>query len=112
MGIDTKALLTSAPDILELLKFADQTWEAASLRPFGGTTDAYWLSFRDGKDQRDLSVFAAGECSSDYADVCVAPAVLISMGYWGNSEAIARRFAIRFGGMIMPNDCSDDWQNV
>jgi hypothetical protein len=112
MGVDTKILLTGAPDILEVLKFADRTWGNASLHPFGARVDAYWLFFKDGKDERQLSVFPPGECASDYADVCAAPAVYMSMGCWGNSEAIARRFAIAFGGMIMPNDSTDDWQNV
>lgn len=110
MGIDTKILLTKAPDILDILRFATERWQDVKLSytPAG----FYWLEFMDGRDQRQLSVSPPERCASDYADVHVGPAVYMSMGCWGNSEAIARRFAVHFGGMIMPNDCTDDWQNV
>jgi hypothetical protein len=111
MGVDTKVLLTSAPDVIELLRFASAVWDNARLTTFGGV-NAFWLSFEDGSDKRALAVFPPGECQEDYADVCKSPAVYISMGCWGNSEAIARRFAVKFGGMIMPDDSKDDWQNV
>lgn len=113
MGVDTKVLLTNPPSILDLLAYAEETYSRAKLRFCKiGDGGFYRLEFRDGKDQRTLSVFPPDECASDYADAHTGPAIYISMGCWGNSEAIARRLAIKYGGMVMPNDCTDDWQNV
>ena len=110
MGVDTKVLLTNPPDVLDLLRYTDETYKRASLRCTG--SGAYQLQFADDGRDRILWVCPPGVCASDYADVHTGPAILISMGCWGNSEAIARRMAVKWGGMIMPNDCEDDWQNV
>ena len=110
MGVNTKVLLTNPPSILDLLQYVDETYGTAALRPT--KSGFYWLFFKDKNEPRHLSVFPPGECASDYADVHTGPAIYIIMGCWGNSEAIARRLAIRFGGMIMPNDSTDDWQTV
>lgn len=109
MGIDTKILLTNPPEITDLLRFADEQYEDAALKA-SLPQSLLWLSFKDGKDNRSLAVFPPGECASDYADVHTGPAILMSMGYWGNAEAIARRFTVKFGGMFMLNDCDGEWQ--
>ena len=111
MGVDTKVLLTDPPEILEILRYAEDQYKGAVLT-CTKASEIFWLKFTDGEDIRQLAIFPKGVCASDYADVCNTPAILISMGCWGNSEAVARRMAIKWGGMIMPNDCTDDWQNV
>ena len=110
MGVDTKVLLTSPPSLLELLDYADEKYSQATLSKAG--SDWYRLCFVDCGDKRALAVFPPYVCACDYDDVHTGPAILISMGCWGNSEAIARRLAVKFGGMIMPNDWRDDWQGV
>lgn len=110
MGIDTKILLTGETDILNVLRFAHETFKGANLQPAGH--DFYWLNFKDGEDQRGLSVFPADVCASDYADVHTGPAILMSMGMWGNSEIIARKFAAKFGGLFMVDDSNGEWQSM
>lgn len=113
MGVDTKALLTSAPDILDILNYVTERYRNASLMRAGVEPYFYYVDFKDGSDQRHVALFPPGKCASDYADFWPGPAVYISMGHWGNSELIARRMVVHFGGgFIQPNDCRDDWQRV
>lgn len=114
MGVDTKVLLTDPPSVLELMGFIATRYKEVSLRQAGISEDIpwYWMSFNDGNDKRQLSVFPPELCSTDYDDVHDGPAMYISMGRWGNSVLIARRIAKHFGGFIMPNDCTDAWRYV
>ena len=111
MGVETRVLLTNPPDIIEILKHVTKHYRLAKLVAIRNS-DTYRVAFRDGDDERVLSVFPPGCCAGDYADVHTGPAVLISMGCWGGSEAIARRLVAEFGGMMVLNDCTDEWQTA
>lgn len=108
MGVDTKILLTSNPSPLDVLVWVDKHYERVNITA-SSLEDFYYINFKDGEDERHVSFFTNGNCSSDYQDISSSPCAYLSMGCWGNSEVIARRMAIYFGGFIMVNDCSGDW---
>lgn len=111
MGVDTKALLKSNPQPLELMFWAQEHYKQVSLIP-SGIGGFVYLNFKDGGDSRKLSIFYDGQCRGDWEDFYTGDATYISMGCWGNSERIARSLVRDFGGWFIVDDSKDDWTRL
>lgn len=68
---------------------------------------------KDDVEHRNLSVFWKLNNSESYNEVTKGEDfTLIHMGMWGSSVQIAELLGRKFGGFIMRNDCSDDWEPI
>jgi len=129
MGIDTKALLKVvidpvqiANDLIELYG-TDRT--DINIR-FTMFDDYYGIGFyhrnrpshmaytRDevklwcSNNQRDMSVHYG--CKSDYEDITTDDCTYLSLGCWGESVEIMECLLRKYGGWIIRNDSTDDWE--
>lgn len=128
MGVDTKALLRGNIDTLQIARDLIELYGAnrneISVR-FTFTDDYYQIIFyhrnmpnfgRDfdaarnwrGENARQMNVHYA--CKSDYEDVTTDDCTYLSLGCWGESVEIMETLLRKYGGWIMRNDSSDDWE--
>jgi hypothetical protein len=129
MGINTKALLNGKIDVMQLaadliseygtdrtsvkigLTFLDDFFHIffdhvrpSVYREMPYTEKMEWSR----NNSRMMSVFYRCEC--DYADVTTEPMTYLSLGASGDAVAIMESLLKKYGGYIMRNDCSDDWE--
>jgi hypothetical protein len=128
MGIDTKALLRGrvevmqiANDLIELYGTEGDkvsinfTFDAGFFkisfyhkdRPKFGTNFEEARAW-NGKNIRSMCVFY--NCKSDYASVTTDECTMLSLGCWGESVEIMESLLCKYGGWIMRNDCTDEWE--
>ncbi|NTF18114.1 hypothetical protein G6L37_06825 [Agrobacterium rubi] len=116
MGVDTKSILISNPNAVEI---AQAITEAYGFEPsirvgllHEETPDFFILTFPDTQDaskSRQLNVHLK---SSDNEDVFDGPATQCSLGMWGGSIEIMDMLASKFGGFVCDSDCVGDWRAV
>lgn len=102
MGVDTKAILRKGTTIEQIEKAMSEKYNDVELR--ASQPDFMSIQFKDGKDQRQLSVSFTNSCERESG----IGGVWISLGMWGNSIEIARYLCETFGGYLDENDCDDE----
>jgi hypothetical protein len=128
MGVDTKALLKGKIELIQLTNDLVELYGAdrndISIQ-FTFHVDYYKINFY----HKDRPVFgrnidAAKEWNQnnfrsmsvnynlpgDYDDVTAEECTYLSLGAWGESVEIMEVLLKKYGGFIMRNDCTDDWE--
>lgn len=111
MGVDAQAILTSAPDLREIMVYLAGKYEKVKAQTIADV-DHFWVHFEDGKDQRRISCFFDNCVACDYDDLYTGNATFVSLGKWGNSSRIIRRLVAEFGGWVREDDCKGDWKRL
>ena len=101
MGVDTKAILRKGVTIEQIEKAISEKYTDAEVR--ATAPDFMYLTFKDGKDRRQLAVSFTNSCERDNG----IAGIWCSLGMWGNSVEIARYLCETFGGYLDENDCDD-----
>lgn len=128
MGVDTKALLrgkidvvqiandlvelygTNRPDIAIQFTYSSEmymiTFYQKNMPNFGIDFDARatWRTING----RSMCVFY--DCKGDYANVTDEDCTYLTLGCWGESVEIMEILLRKYGGWIMRNDSTDDWE--
>ena len=102
MSVDTKAILTKGTTIEKIEKAISEKYTDVEVR----ANMSYFMivSFKDGADQRQLSVSFLNSCETENN----IAGVWTSLGKWGNSVEIARYLCETFGGYLDEDDCDDE----
>lgn len=129
MGADTKALLKVVIDPVQiandLIELYGTDRDDVNIR-FTCFDDYYKIEFyhrnrpsylaysRDevkswlGNNTRQMSVHYG--CTSDYRDITTDDCTYLSLGCWGESVEIMECLLRKYGGWIIRNDSTDDWE--
>lgn len=111
MGVDSKAVLTkeglSPLDVMDFLEKLDYVTKV-NITP-SGLEDFCRINFDWLEEQRNLAVFYNSSCQCDYEHIWPYPAIYVSFGCWGFSDAIIMALVKEFGGFYQMNDCQDEW---
>jgi hypothetical protein len=111
MGVDAQAILTSTPDLRELMSYLTSKYTCVNSTTTVNS-DLFWINFVDGKDQRQLACFFDNIVACDYSDLYTGDATYVSLGKWGHSSRILRGLVAEFGGWVQEDDCSGDWKRL
>lgn len=111
MGVDAQAILTSAPDLRDLMVYLTSKYTCVNSRTTG-ESDLFWINFADGEDQRQLACFFDNSVSCDYEELYTGNSTYVSLGKWGNSSVILRGLVTEFGGWVREDDCNGDWKRL
>lgn len=134
MGVDTKALLKGKIDLVQLANdlvelYGTDRYEVTIRFTF--MDDYYRIRFYQrgrpvrtlgriiqqesedlklwfSENKRDMSVHYG--CKGDYAKITTDDCTYISLGCWGESVEIMECLLRKYGGWIMRNDSTDDWE--
>lgn len=102
MGVETKAILRKGTTIEQIEKAISDKYADVEIR--ATMPDFVYVTFKDGEDQRQLSVSFANYCEIENN----IAGVLTSLGKWGSSVEIARYLCETFGGYLDENDCDGE----
>ena len=130
MGVDTKALLNANVDVIQLandiveLYGADRDFVSVRLtflkdyfqivfyhKNMPKHKDGFAITDRQDwreKNTRQMNVHYG--CKGDYADITTDDCTLLSLGCWGESVEIMETLLKKYGGWIIRNDSTDDWE--
>jgi len=103
MGVDTKAIIRKDVSLSQIKETLQEKYGNVGVYNSGASDDYFRLSFKDGNDDRQLSVFFGDFALNDYK----IDGVLLSLGFWGNGVEIVMLLLKKFGGYIDENDCDD-----
>lgn len=116
MGVDTKAILISNPNVAQIAQAITDAYGVEPEIRTGWSDEPnpthFILSFPDTQkptDPRQLHVFTE---SSDYKEIFEGPSTQMILGAWGGSVEIMEMFARRFGGYVCDSDAVGDWRVV
>lgn len=102
MGVDTKAIIRKGTSIFEIEDYLKTKYTDVEIH--STRTDGFFPAyFKDGKDNRNMSVFIEKYALIDYN----IDGVLLSFGLWGNSIEIMKGLCQHFGGYLDENNCDD-----
>ena len=128
MGVDTKALLKGKIELVQLANDLAELYgtERRSISiHFTFDANFYKINFYH-KDRpvfgydiaamkkwnqenfRSMCVFY--NLSDDYKDVTAEECTYLSLSTWGESVEIMEALLKKYGGYIIRNDCTDDWE--
>ena len=104
MGVSTNAIVRKDVTITDIENFLTIKYEDVELHKSIYTPDFFRITFKDGNDDRQLSVSFSDSCEKDYG----ISGVWLSLGSWGNSIEIMKSLCEEFGGYLDENDCDDE----
>ncbi|MCP3656850.1 MAG: hypothetical protein GY766_18475 [Herbaspirillum sp.] len=113
MGVDAKAILTSNPSPIQVMRFLNELDHVTkvSITPTYSTAGNFvYVNATWHKEDRNIACFYDGECKCDYETVFPHNACYVSIGKWGMSDAVIMALVKEFGGFYMLNDCTDEWK--
>lgn len=103
MGVDTKAIIRKGVTIQEIKDVLEKKYSEVEVIETS-MEDFFYISFKDGDDQRQLAISYSGSCERDDG----IAGVWLSLGMWGNSVEIMKYLCKTFGGYIDENDCDSE----
>ena len=104
MGVDTNAILSKSTKVTDIVKHISDNFDHVELHTHKSVEYYFTITFKDGTDNRNLSVFTDYSISNrDYG----IPGILISLSHWGNSVEIMKYILDEFGGYIDEDDSDD-----
>lgn len=110
MGVNSKAVLTkNGLSPLEVMDFLNKLDHVSQVSITPALKDFCRINFTWSGEARNLAVFYNGDCHCDYGHIWPYPAIYVSFGCWGFSDAIIMALVKEFGGFYQMNDCQDEW---
>lgn len=102
MGTCSKAILRKGVTIEEIEKAISEKYSDVEVR--APMPDFMYVTFKDGKDQRQLAVSYSNSCERDDG----ISGVWVSLNKWGDSVVILGYLCETFGGYLDDDDCDDE----
>ncbi len=102
MGVNTNAILTKGTTITQIEKAISTKYTEVKVEAV--TSDFMYITFKDGADQRQLTVSFINSCEKDDG----IAGVWVSLGMWNNSIEIIKYLCETFGGYIDENDSDNE----
>jgi hypothetical protein len=103
MSINTKGIIRKGTTLPEIKEVLENKYGNVGIKSYSDPT-LFSLYFKDGEDQRKLSVFVDDVAKRDYK----IDGVTLDLNCWGNSVEIMKLLLSEFGGYLDENDCDDE----